>query len=134
MSLLKRLNELDHRIIFVCVFITIIFPLLHPILIPFPISEYTEMYWKYVTETIPEGSVVGFQNQIAPASDPQLGSGTVLTLVKLFERDCKIISFTLGAESIPLTAKYFEETEKILGRELVYGVDYVRLGLWRDLR
>jgi hypothetical protein len=86
------------------------------------------MYWDYITEIVPEGSTIGWMNNIVPMVDAQLGSGITLTMVKLFQKECKIICFSLESTSPTLTTIYLNNAEKILGRELVYGVDYVELG------
>lgn len=128
MGMAKKISELDHRIIFGIVFVVITIPLITPIILPFPVTSYTRDYWHYISETIPDGSVVGHQSHIGPSNDPQLGSGNTLTIAKLFQKECKIMFFSLDEQAPSLTKDYIANAEKIIGRDLEYGVDYVRLG------
>ena len=76
-----RLSDLDHRIIFGLLIITLSFPLIYPSVIPFPLTTYSKTYWDYIVNVIPDESIVVFQNQIDPSIDPQLGSGATLSIV-----------------------------------------------------
>lgn len=126
-SIWEKALDLDHRILASIVFVIITIMLLKPVKIPFPVSSYGQNFYNFVQE-IPPGSVVGFMFGDTPSTKPQLKSATVLTIAMLWEKNCKLIFWNDQVLAIPLQDEYQEEAKKIVGREIVYGEDYVNLG------
>lgn len=131
-EILKKRKIDRTKMIYILQFIIIAIPLMISITVPLPISKYTRAYHDFI-ETTPEGSVVGFNQQVAGASWPLLGSSVVRTTVRLWENDCKIIFFSMGAEAVPFTIIGIDEAitlyeERNTGKKIVYDEDYIVLG------
>ncbi len=130
-SFYEKALDLDHRIIATIVPVIIVVFILNPVKIPFPVSKYTRMYYDFI-QSIPDGSVVGFMMGDTPSTKPQLKSATVLTIVELWKKDCKIVFWYDQALSAPLLEEYIKDAIELLkketGKEPEYGIDYVNLG------
>ena len=70
--------------------VIIILTIFFPVSLPFPVSSYTKQYLDFV-ESIPPNTKVGFMMGDMPQTKRQLGSSTVITMVKLWEKKSKII-------------------------------------------
>lgn len=126
-SFWDRALDLDHRIIASIVFCIIAAMILYPVSIPFPVSSYGQNYYDFV-QSIPAGETIGFMLSDTPSTRPQLEPSTTLTMMMLFEKDCKIIFWQDEFMGPPIFADYIAITEQLLGRELEYGVEYADLG------
>lgn len=126
-SFADRALDLDHRILASIVFVVIALLILMPISIPFPVSEYGQNFYDFVQE-IPPGETVGFMLSDTPSTRPQLESSSVLSLVIMFEKNCKIVFWQDEFMGPPIFRDYIALTEAKLGRELEYGVEYADLG------
>jgi hypothetical protein len=62
------------------------------------------------------------------STKPQLKPSTTITMMMLWEKDCKIVFWYDVADSVLLFREYLADVEVMLGRDLVDGVDYVDLG------
>jgi hypothetical protein len=114
------------------IFITALFVIMgltfyFPISIPLPMSKNSRQYLEFI-ESIPSGVVVGFMMGETPETRWQLQSSTVLTMVELWERDCKIVFWYDNTGSGPFLLQYVELAKDIIERQIVYGEDYVNLG------
>jgi hypothetical protein len=132
-SLLDRIQDLDSRIIYTILIISLLIPYIRPLGIPIPLSPETKAYWEYVTN-VEEGSIVAVQLAADPSTIPELRSAHQITLLKLFEKNCKIIFFHMRDDAPPIHEEMmewvlarFSETERP-----VYGEDYVNLGYLVD--
>lgn len=123
----RKLLDLDHRWIACGIFVIITYMILSPVAIDFPISSYGQQYYDFVLE-IPEGETIGFMMADSISTKPQLKPATVLSMWMMFEKDVKMIFWYDTADSVILFLEYIESTEAMLGRDLIYGVDYVDLG------
>jgi hypothetical protein len=123
----RKLLDLDHRIIASGIYLIITYMIISPIAIPFPISPYGQAYYDFVEE-VPAGSTVGFMMGDSVSTKPQLKPSTTITMMMLWEKDCKIVFWYDVADSVLLFREYLADVEVMLGRDLVDGVDYVDLG------
>jgi len=124
MSLLKKLMEIDNRILYLLMFVAIIVPMLKPIGLPIPISQYTaEVYNKI--EDLDSGSYVIYSMELGISSWPWAGEHFVLTLEHLLSRNLKVICVSFSASGPYLLEKVIQNLKTT---EKVYGVDYVNLG------
>ncbi len=126
-STAQKLLDTDHRIIASVIMVLIIYALLFPFKIPFPITTYTLDYYDFV-DSIEPGSSVGFMLSDTPSTRPSLQSSSVLTMVMLFEKNCKIVFWQDEAVGPPIYEDYIVMVQAKLDRTLEYGVDYVNLG------
>ena len=122
----------SRKAIIIIEFIVIIIPLIYPMSIPLPIDKYTQDYYDAIQE-VPNGAMVGFNNLVAGASWPLLGSGNIRTAVELWEKDCKIIFFGTRTDGIPFIDILLDDAIKIYesrnpGEKIEYDIDYVELG------
>ena len=122
----------SRKVIYIIEFIVIAIPLVFPLSIPLPIDKYTRDYYNAVQD-VPDGSIVGYNNIVAGASWPLLGSGCVRTAVELWEKDCRIIFFSTRPEGLPFIDTLRDEAIEIYesrnpGQKIEYDVDYVELG------
>jgi hypothetical protein len=123
----RRLLDIDHRWLATVIFAIIAYMIISPIAIPFPISQYGQAYYDFV-ESVPAGETVGFMMGDSISTKPQLKPATTLTMLALWEKDCKIVFWYGTADSVILLVEYIADTETMLGRDLVYGVDYADMG------
>jgi len=132
-TLLEKIQDMDPKIIYAILIISLLIPYVRPLGIPIPISAETRSYWNYIT-TLPQGSVVAIQLSSDPSTIPQTRSAHQITMLKLFQQNCKIVFFTLRDDAPPLHEEMMRWVEAHLpaGKTLTYGVDYVNLGFLAD--
>ncbi len=130
---LEKIREIDPRIIYTILVIFLLIPYVRPLGIPIPISGETKAYWDFVSN-IEEGSVVAIQLASDPSTIPQTRSSHQITMLKLFEKDCKILFFTLRDDAPPLHEEMMLWVKSKLpaDKQPEYGVDYVNLGYLAD--
>lgn len=126
-SFVQKALDLDHRIIASIVFVIIAIMILYPISIPFPVSSYGQNFYNFV-ESIPADETIGFMLSDTPSTRPQLEPATTITMMMLFEKNCKIVFWQDEYMGPPIFLDYIAITENLLGRELEYGVEYADLG------
>lgn len=129
MSLWKKLEAVDIRVIYLVLWIAIGIPLLVPLYLPLSISPDTVKYQKAI-EALPAGSVVVFGMDVSPAGyGGELGPQAKATATHVFRRPLKVIFLTFwetGAPLIEVTWKDKFVAEAMKDKK--YGVDYVNLG------
>jgi len=120
---------MDKRYIYVLLFVVGSIPFFVPMVLPLPITEMTSKYNDFI-ESIPDGSIVAFNVQIYRSTWPMLGSGSAVTTTRLFEKDCRIVFFTMSASGVPMIDFNVQEAFKINPKlsDKVYGADWVDLG------
>jgi len=126
-SMAQKILDIDHRIMATVVIFIIVYTLMFPFKIPFPITQYGINYYNFV-DNIEPGSKIGFMLSDTPSTRPSLQSSTVLTLMMLFEKECKIVFWQDEATGPPIYEDYIVMAQEKLDRTLEYGVDYVNLG------
>ena len=123
----RKALDLDHRIIASGIYLIITYMILSPIAIPFPISPYGQNYYDFIQE-IPAGETIGFMMADSVSTKPQLKPSTTITMKILFEKDVKMVFWYDTADSVILLVEYLADVERMLGRDLIDGVDYVDMG------
>jgi hypothetical protein len=113
--------------------ISLLIPYIRPLGIPIPISPEINKYWNYIT-SIKEGSIVAIQLASDPSTIPETRSSHQITILKLFERNCKIVFFALRSDALPLHEEMMKWVLERLpsGKKPIYGKDYVNLGYLVD--
>lgn len=132
-SLIDKIQELDPKIIYAILIVSLLIPYVRPLGLPIPISPETRSYWNYITN-LPPGSVVAMQLASDPSTIPQTRSSHQITMLQLFKQDCKVLFFTLRDDAPPLHEEMMSWVEAHLpaGKTLTYGVDYVNIGYVAD--
>ena len=126
MSFVKRLGELDRRLIYTLVWIAVIIPSIWPIKFAIGISVEARQLYEAV-EALPDSSVVMLTFDYYPSTIAETEPMSRAALHHLFRKDCKIVTMTtipLGGPS--MAERVTREMAEIYGKE--YGVDYVNLG------
>jgi hypothetical protein len=122
-----RLLGLDHRILSTLVAVIIAYVMLNPFKIPFPVTQYGQDYYDFVTGIEP-GSIVGFMCSDTPSTKPSLQPASVLMMQILLENDCKMIFWQDEAFGPPIYEEYIALAQSRIDKQLEYGVDYINLG------
>jgi hypothetical protein len=132
-SLIDKIQDLDPKVIYTILLISLLIPYIRPLGLPIPISPETRAYWNYIT-SLPPGSVVAVQLASDPSTIPQTRSSHQITILKLFEQGCKLFFFTLRDDAPPLHEEMMRWVEAHLsaGKTITYGVDYVNIGYVAD--
>jgi len=82
-SLLKKINTLDRRYIYLLAWIVVLFPLLNPLGLPIPISQDARTWYDYVENEIQDGDVVLLAPMYGVSGMPELFPMTVATMKHL---------------------------------------------------
>jgi hypothetical protein len=132
-TFIEKIQEIDPKILYAILIISLLIPYVRPLGIPIPIGAETRSYWNYIAN-LPEGSVVAMQLASDPSTIPQTRSAHQITMLKLFQQNCKIVFFTLRDDAPPLHEEMMQWVEAHLpsSKKLAYGVDYVNLGFLAD--
>ena len=132
-SILSKIRDIDNRVIYAILIISLLIPYVRPLGLPIPISNDIEDYYEFIT-TVEEGSVVAIELASDPSTIPQLRSAHQISILKLLERNCKLVFFHMRDDAQPL---HEEMMEWVLanfptGDKPVYGEDWVNLGYLVD--
>jgi hypothetical protein len=122
-----RLLGLDHRILATIVAVIITYVMLNPFKIPFPVTQYGQDYYDFVTGIEP-GSMVGFMCSDTPSTKPSLQPASVIMMEILLEKDCKMVFWQDEAFGVPIYEEYIALAQSEIDKQLEYGVDYINLG------
>ncbi len=129
MSMIKKLLDLDQRIIYLLLFLLLAFPILHPVILPMAVQDYSRKAFEFA-ESIPEGSIVLIEGGITAATYPQCGPGLVANIYHMLTKGVKLVFFSIGAEQQVWTQKAIDTAIKKLpaGVPAENGVNWVNLG------
>lgn len=129
MSIVKKLLDLDQRIIFLLLFVALAFPILNPIMLPMAIQDYSKQAFDF-SDSIPDGSVVIFEGGLNAATYPQGGPGMVVQIYHMLRKDVKIVFFSLNAQAALWTETGINAAISKLPSDVPTenGVNWVHLG------
>jgi len=126
MSLYDRLKNIDRRIIFVIIGLSVIIPLIKPIGLPIQISPPVQSVYDYV-ENLPEGSTIMMAYDFDPGTMPELYPMALAFMKHCFKKNHKIIAVAIWPFGPLLARDSFNEVGvKEFGKK--YGVDFINLG------
>lgn len=125
MSLIRTLETLDRRWIFLMVGLLVMGPLLWPVRLPLTVSPRVQGFHDTI-ESLPDGSTVLVSCDWDPGGRPEMQPMTRSALRHLFKKNCKVVITVLwnGGPGI------VDETARGIADEMgkVYGVDWINLG------
>jgi len=132
-SILTKIRDLDSRIIYAILIISLLIPYVRPLGLPIPIGSEIENYYEYIT-TVEEGSVIAIELACDPSTIPQLRSAHQITILTLLQRNCKIVFFHMRDDAAPLHEQMMTWVlDKFPADDKpVYGEDWVNLGYLVD--
>jgi len=123
--LIKNLTNIDRRIIFVLVALSVIIPTLIMIRFPIFVSKETKAVYDFIDE-LPEGGVVMLAFDYGPSSYAELQPMALAILHHCFAKNVKVIGMTIWTVGATLGNDAIQNTAKKFGK--VDGKDYVYLG------
>ena len=127
MSLLKRLESVDRRWIFLVMGLLVLGPLVFPLSLPLFVSQPVRSFHDAVA-SIPDGSTVLMSCDYDPGSIPELVPMTRTALRQLFDKKCKVVVTVLWNGGPGLVDRVVRDVVEREYPGLVYGKDYVNLG------
>lgn len=129
MSLWKRLEAVDVRMIYLVLWILVGIPLLSPLYLPLSISPDTVKYHDAV-EALPAGAVVAFGMDVSPAGyGGELGPQARATATHVLRKPVKVIFLSFWETGAPLIESVWKDPfVAALIKTKEYGKDYVNLG------
>lgn len=125
--MMKKIQNLDTRIIYLLAWVFVLFPLINPLGLPIPISNDARTWYNYVENEVNDGDTVIYSLMYGTSGMPELFPMSVATMKHILEKDVKIVVVTFWTEG-PLVF------ETLLGQVnpddygKVYGVDWINLG------
>jgi len=124
-TMLEKLMNIDRRIIFIFVALSVIIPTLLEVSFPITVSEPTRKIYDYI-EALPPGSTVMVAFNFGPSSMAELQPMGAAFLRHCFENKVQAIGMTLNPDGARLGDKIMQEAAEAKGA--VKGQDYVYLG------
>ncbi len=126
MSVLKFIQDLDRRWIYLLCWIFVLYPLIFPLGLPIPIGQQSTT-WYAAVDAVKPGSTVVFSPMYDPSAIPELFPMTIATFRHLLQKDVKIVVVTFWAAG----ALVFDQVLAQVNPEdyhKVYGTDWIDLG------
>jgi hypothetical protein len=124
--IVKVLSNIDRRIVFGLVLLSVVIPLLVTIPLPVPISPETESLYERI-EGIPDGSTILLTFDYYPSTLAEVEPMSVAALRQCWRKNLKIITLsTVGMGGPNIADRVMSTMAKEFHKK--YGVDYVNLG------
>ncbi len=122
--MLKKLERMDARVVYILLFIGISIPLLKPIGLALSIPSALQQTYDFI-EGLPEDAIVMLSYDYSAANIPELDAGVRAMLTHLAQRNIKVVALSSITEG-PMFASDTLQVYADLGKE--YGEDYIVLG------
>jgi hypothetical protein len=123
--MLDKLLNIDRRIIFAILAVTVTVAILFPVGLAIQVSKPTKGLYREI-ESLPSGSYVFLSFDYDPASMAELDPMALAVIRHCFRKDLKIVSIGLWPQGVLLGEANLEKAAKEYRKE--YGVDFVNLG------
>ena len=123
--MLKKIMQIDRRIIFILVALAVIIPTLLKVSFPITVSEPTRKLYDYI-EDLQSGSTVLIAFDYGPSSMAELQPMGMAFLRHCFQKKIRVIGMTLVTEGATLGYEIMQEAAKTT--DAIDGEDYVYLG------
>lgn len=126
MGIVRTLETLDRRWIFIAIGLAVLIPLFLKVGLPIHPSPFVEQYYQTI-EDLPEGATVYLASDFDPGSMPELYPMLEASMRHLFRKKILVIAGSLWPACPPLTDQAFIEIAE--GEfNAIEGTDYVNLG------
>jgi len=121
----QKLQSIPREAIFLLVLLSLVLPLLHPLLLPITVANWTKASFAQV-QNLKAGDVVFVGFEPHPVTFPEQGIAAQSIIYHVFHKPVKIVFFSI----YPTGQMYYESTIKrsSVPADKKYGVDYVYLG------
>ncbi|MFP4498241.1 MAG: hypothetical protein ACLFQV_08515 [Vulcanimicrobiota bacterium] len=123
--MIKKLMNLDRRIIFLLVLLAVIIPLIKPLGLELKTSPPVESIYSYI-ENLPEGSVILMSFDYSPSTRIELTPAAEAMARHAFRKNHKIVAVALWPDGAQMSRGVLANAAREYGKE--YGKDYVNLG------
>jgi len=124
-SVIKRILEIDKRLIWIIILILLSVPLVHPWGLPIKVDQYVKDYYNAI-ENLPPGSLVVCRIDIEAGNLGEQNDQAVTTLQHLIDKNIPFIEVCFDrADSAITFEKVFSQVNK---KGKIYGVDWVNVG------
>lgn len=125
MKILDKLAKLDRRIIYLCVGLAVIIPMLIPIGLPVDITRPVQAVYNTI-EALPEGSIVLVSTDYDPGSEAELYPATEAVIEHCFRRNLRVYMMGLWPAGSELGQRALDTLARVHHKQ--YGVDYINVG------
>jgi hypothetical protein len=125
MNLIENIKNLNRRVIFVLMALSVAIPLIFKIGLPSKATKEVKMVYNSIKD-LEQGSVVLVSFDHEASSLPEIKPMAEAVLRHCFSKDLKVIGLALLAEGTAIGDEIMREVAKEYGKE--YGEDYVFLG------
>jgi hypothetical protein len=131
-SFLARIQNIDRRVLYALIFVSVIVPLFLPLKLPVPVTPETQNFFDAV-EALPDSSIVMLPFDFWPSTLAETEPMAVVGLRHLFRKNCYVVGLSNVGMGGPTIADRLLDS---IGGEFhkTYGVDYVNLGYKPDYR
>ena len=123
--MLSKMLNMDKRIIYILLALTIIIPTFLQLRMPISVSSQTQASYDYI-ESLPVGSTVMVSFDFGPSSLPEPEAIAETILAHCFSRGIRVIGLTLDPTATILGSELLEDVASKKGA--ILGEDYVYLG------
>jgi len=126
MNVYDKLKNIDRRIIFVLIALSVLIPILIPIRLKIQVSPPAQGLYDAI-DCLPPGSNVLMAFDYGPSTMPEVYPMSLAILRHAFAKDLKVIAMALWPEGASIAQDAFNiVAEEEFHKE--YGVDYINLG------
>jgi len=122
----EKLKNLDRRIIYIAILLSVVIPLIKPLGLPIKVSMETKRGYDAI-DALPEGSRVLFSADYDPASEAELYPMNLALLRHCMQKKLRVVAMGLWPQGTAQMDKAFDEVKKDFP-DIKYGVDYVNMG------
>lgn len=131
MIMLDKIKNLDRRVIFVIILISVIIPLMIPLNLKMKTSKPVENLYKYM-DNLPEGSVILLSFDFGPSTRIELAPAAKAVMKHAFKKNLKVVALALWPDGAQMSRQIFDEVNREYkeetGKDKEYGKDYINLG------
>lgn len=131
-SFFERMQNVDRRVLYALIFVSVIVPLFMPLKLRVPVTPETQEFFDAV-EALPDSSIVMLPFDFWPSTLAETEPMAVVGLRHLFRKDCYIVGLSnVGMGGPTIADRLLDSIGGEFGK--TYGVDYVNLGYKPDYR
>jgi hypothetical protein len=122
--MLEKLQNIDKRIIYLLLALSVAIPLLKPWNLPFSVGAEVRDSYNWIEQNVQANDLVLFSFDISTGAMPELGPITSAVLAHLAKKGARVIGLATMTDGVILGQNLWKPFEK----ELPYGEKFVNLG------
>jgi len=140
-ELATKLQNIDRRIIYAVLFITLAIPMLKPLGLPVNITSWTKAAYETI-DAIPSGKVVLFTASFGPSQAAENQPMGIAVMTHLIRKKVKVVLDPTGAEALPYMMVYanmckaagYKEGEDYIVLSYLAGEESVFAAIGKDIK